>query len=263
VGAAIQAGVLGGEVKDVLLLDVTPLTLSIETLGRVATALIERNTTIPTRKSQVFSTAADGQTGVEIHVMQGERPMAADNKTLGRFTLDGIPPAPRGVPQIEVTFDIDADGILKVSAEDKATGREQHITITASSGLSDDEVEQMVKDAEQFASEDLKRKEEAEARNDADSAIYVAEKTLREQGENVPDEAKSDVESKVAALRTALQGKDIDAIRRMTQELGQTVQQAGASMYEQAGPTTPPPGDEDGPPEPEGGETVDGEFREV
>jgi len=261
VGAAIQAGVLGGEVRDVLLLDVTPLTLSIETLGNVATALIERNTTIPTRKGQTFSTAADGQTGVEIHVVQGERPMAPDNKTLGRFMLDGIPPAPRGMPQIEVTFDIDADGILNVSAEDKATGREQHITITASSGLADEEVKQMVKDAERFAAEDRKRKEEAEARNAADSAIYVAEKTLREQGEKVPANVRSDVESKVSALRAALQGKDVDQIRRRTQELGMAVQQIGASMYEQAGPTTPPPGEGEKPPE--GGETVEGEFREV
>jgi len=261
-GAAIQAGVLGGEVRDVLLLDVTPLTLSIETLGRVATALIERNTTIPTRKSQTFSTAADGQSGVEIHIVQGERPMASDNKTLGRFMLDGIPPAPRGIPQIEVTFDINADGILNVSAEDKATGREQHITITASSGLADEEVEQMVKDAERFAAEDRKRKEEAEARNDADSAIYVAEKTLREQGEKVPADVRSDVESKVSALQTALPGKDVDEIRRRTQELGTAVQQIGASMYEQAGPTPPPPGEEEEKP-PEGEETVEGEFREV
>ncbi|MBM4464193.1 MAG: molecular chaperone DnaK [Chloroflexi bacterium] len=261
VGAAIQAGVLAGEVRDVLLLDVTPLTLSIETLGGVATAVIERNTTIPTRKGQTFSTASDGQTSVEIHVVQGERPMAADNKTLGRFILDGIPPAPRGIPQIEVTFDIDADGILDVSAEDKATGREQHITITASSGLSKEEVQQMIKDAERFAAEDKKRKEEAEARNAADSAIYVAEKTLREQGEKVPGQVRSDVESKVSALRTALQGKDVNEIRRRTQELGMAVQQIGASMYEQAGPTPPPPGEEKKPPE--GGETVEGEFREV
>jgi molecular chaperone DnaK len=261
IGAGIQAGVLAGEVRDVLLLDVTPLTLSIETLGGVATALIERNTTIPTRKSQVFSTASDGQTGVEIHVVQGERPMAGDNKTLGRFLLDGIPPAPRGIPQIEVTFDIDADGILNVGAQDKATEREQHITITASSGLSKEEVQHMIKDAERFAAEDRKRKEEAEARNAADSAIYVAEKTLREQGEKVPGHVRSDVESKVSALRTALQGKDVNEIRRRTQELGMAVQQIGASMYEQAGPTPPPPGEEKKPPE--GGETVEGEFREV
>ena len=261
-GAAIQAGVLGGEVRDVLLLDVTPLTLSIETLGHMATALIERNTTIPTRKRQTFSPAADGQSGVEIHIVQGERPMAPDNKTLGRFMLDGIPPAPRGIPQIEVTFDINADGILDVSAEDKATGREQHITITASSGLADEEVEQMVKDAESFADEDRKRKEEAEARNDADSAIYKAEKSLREQGEKAPADVRSDVESKVSALRTALQGKDVNEIRRMTQELDVAVQQIGASMYEQAGPTPPPPpGEEEKPPE--GEETVEGEFREV
>ena len=261
VGAAIQAGVLAGEVRDVLLLDVTPLTLSIETLGGVATALIERNTTIPTRKGQVFSTASDGQSSVEIHVVQGERPMAGDNKTLGRFILDGIPPAPRGIPQIEVTFDIDADGILNVSAQDKATEREQHITITASSGLSKEEVQHMVKDAERFAAEDRKRKEEAEARNAADSAIYVAEKTLHEQGEKVPGHVRSDVESKVSALRTALQGKDVNEIRRRTQELSMAVQQIGASMYEQAGSTTPPPGEEKKPPE--GGETVEGEFREV
>jgi molecular chaperone DnaK len=240
---------------------VTPLTLSIETLGGVATPLIERNTTIPTRKSQIFSTAADGQTQVEIHVVQGERPMAADNKTLGRFILDGIPPAPRGVPQIEVTFDIDADGILNVSAQDKATGREQHITITASSGLTEEEVERMIKEAERFAAEDRKRKEEAEARNAADSAIYVAEKTLREQGEKVPANMRSDRESKISALRTALQGKDVAEIRRRTQELGMAVQQIGAAMYQQAGPTPPPPGGEERPPE--GGETVEGEFREV
>jgi molecular chaperone DnaK len=259
VGAAVQAGVLAGEVKGILLLDVTPLTLSIETLGGIATPLIERNTTIPTRKSQIFSTAADGQTQVEIHVVQGERPMAADNKTLGRFILDGIPPAPRGVPQIEVTFDIDADGILNVSAKDKATGREQSIVITASSGLSEAEIERMVKEAERYAEEDKRRREEAEARNAADSAIYVAERTLREQGEKVPAHIRSDVESKVSALRTALQGKDVAEIRRRTQELSWAVQQIGAAMYGQPG--GPPPGEERKPPEEEG--PIEGEYREV
>jgi len=263
IGAAIQAGVLGGEVKDVLLLDVTPLTLSIETLGGVATPLIERNTTIPTRKSQIFSTAADMQTQVEIHVVQGERPMAADNKSLGRFILDGIPPAPRGIPQIEVTFDIDADGILNVSAQDKATGREQHITITASSGLSKEEVERMIREAERSAAEDRKRKEEVELRNNADALIYSTEKLLREQGEKVPGHVKSDIEAKVNVLRTALQGKDVDDIRRKMSDLQIAVQQAGASMYEQAGPTPPPPGGEEGGPSPGGEDVVEGEFSEA
>jgi molecular chaperone DnaK len=233
VGAAIQAGVLGGEVKDILLLDVTPLTLSIETLGGVATALIERNTTIPTRKSQIFSTASDMQTSVEIKVVQGERPMASDNKLLGNFILDGIPPAPRGVPQIEVTFDIDADGILKVSAADKATGRSQHITITASSGLAKDEVDKMVKEAAAHASEDKQRREEVEARNAADAAIFTAEKALREGGDKVPADVKTSVEAKVAAVRKALDGKNAEAITRATNELYQAVQGIGASMYSQ------------------------------
>ncbi len=262
VGAAIQAGVLGGEVKDILLLDVTPLTLSIETLGGVATPLIERNTTIPTRKGQIFSTASDMQTQVEIHVVQGERPMAGDNKSLGRFILDGIPPAPRGVPQIEVTFDIDADGILNVSAQDKATGRKQNITITASSGLAKDEVERMVRDAEKFAAEDRKRKEEVELRNNADSLIYSTEKLLREQGDKVPGHVKSDIESKVSSLRTALQGKNVDDIKRKVSDLQYAVQQAGAAMYGQAGPTPPPPGGEGGP-RPGGEDFVEGEFKEA
>jgi len=262
VGAAIQAGVLGGEVKDILLLDVTPLTLSIETLGGVATPLIERNTTIPTRKGQIFSTASDMQTQVEIHVVQGERPMAGDNKSLGRFILDGIPPAPRGVPQIEVTFDIDADGILNVSAQDKATGRKQNITITASSGLAKDEVERMVRDSERFAAEDRKRKEEVELRNNADSLIYSTEKLLREQGDKVPGHVKSDIESKVSSLRTALQGKNVDDIKRKVSDLQYAVQQAGAAMYGQAGPTPPPPGGEGGP-RPGGEDFVEGEFKEA
>ena len=264
VGAAIQAGVLGGEVKDVLLLDVTPLSLSIETLGGVATSLIERNTTIPTKKSQIFSTAADLQTSVEIKVVQGERPMAADNKLLGNFILDGIPPAPRGIPQVEVTFDIDADGILNVSAQDKATGREQHITITASSGLREEEVERMVKEAEQHAAEDRQRKERVEARNMADSMIYQAEKILREQGDKVPGNVKSDVESKISSLRAILDSGSTEELRNKAQELGMALQQIGAAMYEQAGPTTPPPG-EGGSPPGEGGDEdiIEGEFKEA
>lgn len=264
VGAAIQAGVLGGEVKDVLLLDVTPLTLSIETLGAVSTPLIDRNTTIPVKKSQIFSTATDSQTQVEIHVLQGERPMATDNKTLGKFILDGIPPAPRGVPQIEVTFDIDADGILNVSARDKATGREQKITITASSGLSDVEIENMVKEAEQFADEDRARRESAEVRNRADSTVFMAEKSLREYGDNVDSAVKQDIEDKIAAVRSALNSDDAEKIRVSTDELSMAVQQLGASMYgdyEQpadngadynAGPETPN-GEED---------IIEGEFSE-
>jgi molecular chaperone DnaK len=264
-GAAIQAGVLTGEVKDVLLLDVTPLTLSIETLGHVATPLIERNTTIPTKKSQVFSTAADGQTSVEIHVLQGERPMAADNKTLGRFILDGIPPAPRGIPQIEVTFDIDADGILHVSAQDKATGREQSITITASSGLSNDEVERMVKEADHHRQEDEKRKEEVELRNNADSLIYQAEKLMRDQGDKIPEDVKSEVQTKIEACQTALQSQDLDRIRSSVQELSESIQKLGASMYQEPG--APPPGGEgyEGPPPPDDddGDVVEGEFSEA
>ncbi len=236
IGAAIQAGVLGGEVKDILLLDVTPLSLSIETLGGVATPQIERNTTIPTRKSQVFSTASDSQTQVEIHVLQGERPMAADNKSLGQFILDGIPPAPRGMPQIEVTFDIDANGILKVTASDKATGRSQHITITASSGLSDAEVEKMRKDAEAHAEEDVKRKELIEARNHADNTAYAAEKALKEFGDKVPEDVKTEIEAKVAEVKKVAEGEDVDAMKATTDILGEAIQKIGASVYEQEPP---------------------------
>ena len=263
VGAAIQGGVLGGEVKDILLLDVTPLTLAIETLGGVATALIERNTTIPYRKGQIFSTASDMQTSVEIHVTQGERPMSADNKTLGRFILDGIPPAPRGVPQIEVTFDIDANGILNVTAQDKATGRSQHITITASSGLSKDEVEKMVQEGKKFEAEDKKRRERIEAKNQADTLVYQAEKVMREQGDKIGG-VKVELESKVNALKGILDTADAQELQRKTQELADVLQKAGAAIYEQpgaagpAGGTTPPPSEPGGGP---GGEdVVEGEY---
>ena len=232
IGAAIQAGVLGGEVKDILLLDVTPLTLSIETLGGVSTGLIERNTTIPTRKSQVFSTATDSQREVEIHVVQGERPMAADNKSLGKFTLDGIPPAPRGMPQIEVTFDIDADGILKVSATDKATGRSQHITITASSGLSEGEVEKMRRDAEAHAEDDRKRRTLVESRNSADNAIYASEKALRELGDKVPADVRSRVQGKIQATRAALDTNLPEQIQQASNELLQAMQEIGTAAYQ-------------------------------
>ncbi|MFN2241578.1 MAG: molecular chaperone DnaK [Anaerolineae bacterium] len=261
-GAAIQAGVLSGEVKDVLLLDVTPLTLSIETLGRVATPLIERNTTIPTKKSQIFSTAADGQSQVEIHVLQGERQMADDNKTLGRFILDGLPPAPRGIPQIEVTFDIDADGILHVSAQDKATGRAQSITITASSGLSKDEVNRMVQDAERHRQEDESRKEEVEARNSADSLVYQAEKLLREQGDKVPSDLKSEVQEKIAACRSAMQGQDLTQIQATTEALSAALQKIGAAMYQQPG-AAQPEGDEPPQPPDDDEDVVEGEFSEA
>jgi molecular chaperone DnaK len=262
IGAAIQAGVLGGEVKDILLLDVTPLTLSIETLGSVATPQIERNTTIPTRKSQVFSTASDSQTQVEIHVLQGERPMAADNKSLGRFTLDGIPPSPRGVPQIEVTFDIDANGILKVTAKDKATGRTQHITITASSGLSESEVEKMRQDAEMHAEDDRKRKDLIEARNQADNAVYTAEKALKEFGDKVPADVKSEIETKSAEVKKAAESDNVEAIKAATESLGQVIQKIGASVYEQ-----PNTGGTDANPNPNpnpdaGPDVVEGEVKE-
>jgi molecular chaperone DnaK len=272
VGAAIQGGVLGGEVKDILLLDVTPLTLSVETYGGISTPLIERNTTIPTRKSQVFSTASDGQTQVEVHVLQGERPMAADNKSLGKFTLDGIPSAPRGIPQIEVTFDIDANGIINVTALDKATNRSQHITITASSGLSESEIQKMKSEAEAHADEDMKRKEMVEAKNMADNTVYTAEKLLKDNGDKVPAEMKKQVEDAVASLRTAMNGDDVEGLRKATEALNEQIQKVGASMYSQPGAAGPA---EDAGPTPDGGSTggqtpggdsgdvVDGEFKSV
>jgi len=269
IGAAIQAGVLGGDVKDILLLDVTPLTLSIETLGSVATPLIERNTTIPTRKSQVFSTAGDNQNQVEINVLQGERPMAADNKSLGKFTLDGIPPAPRGVPQIEVTFDIDANGIINVTALDKATSRSQKITISASSGLSEEDIERMKSEAEQHAEEDNKRKDLIEAKNYADNAAYTAEKTVRENGEKIADDQKKKVEELVTKLRETAAGEDTDAIRKETEELGQLIQQIGASLYQQedagkeADSTNGEAPGENPANSPDDEDVVDGEFKNV
>jgi molecular chaperone DnaK len=234
VGAAIQAGVLKGDVKDVLLLDVTPLSLGIETLGGVMTKLIEKNTTIPTRKSQIFSTAADNQPAVSIHVLQGEREMAANNKTLGRFELVGIPPAPRGIPQIEVTFDIDANGIVNVSAKDLGTGKEQSIRITASSGLSEEEIEQAVKDAEMHAEEDKKKRELIEAKNHADSLIYQTEKTLREMGDKVDGATKQNIEEHIQRLKTAMEGDDAEAIKRGSEELMQASHKVAEAMYQQA-----------------------------
>jgi molecular chaperone DnaK len=259
VGAAIQAGVLGGEVTDILLLDVTPLSLSIETLGGVATPQIERNTTIPTRRSQTFSTASDNQTQVEIHVLQGERPMAADNKSLGKFVLDGIPTAPRGIPQIEVTFDIDANGILHVTAKDKATGRSQHITITASSGLSESEVEKMRQDAETHADSDRKRKELIEARNQADNTAYAAEKALKEYDGKLPADIKAEIEARLADVRAKSGAEDVAEVDAVTRLLAEAIQKAaGAVNSSNAGDPTSGPSADD---REAGPEVVEGEVK--
>jgi len=265
IGAAIQAGVLKGEVKDILLLDVTPLTLGVETYGGVMTGMIPRNTTIPTSKTETYTTAADGQTSVEVHVLQGERPMAAENKSLGRFILDGILPAPRGVPQVEVTFDIDANGILNVSAKDKATSKEQKIVIQSSSGLSDAEIQKMVKDAEEHAADDARRRDEIELRNHADSAHYQAEKMLREQGDKMPENLRTQVAEKSSAVKRALDGNDVDGMRSSLEELQQAMMAVGQAVYgggAEGGPSDPGPNGEGGGPETPSG-TVEGEYREV
>jgi molecular chaperone DnaK len=262
-GAAVQAGVLQGDVKDVLLLDVTPLTLGLETLGGVATPLIERNTTIPTSKSQVFSTAADNQPSVEINILQGERPMANDNKTLGRFILDGIPPAPRGIPQIEVTFDIDANGILNVSAKDKATGKEQKITITASTGLSKDEVERMKKEADAHADEDKKKKELIEIKNIADTLSYTTEKALRDSGDKIEAGLKKEVEEKLEAVKKVKDGADVEAIKKATEELSKAAQKIGEAMYKTQQPDQPGKQDQQPADAKGSSEVKEGEFEEV
>ena len=261
VGAAIQAGVLQGEVQDILLLDVTPLSLGIETLGGVSTTLISRNTTIPTAKSETFTTAADNQPSVEVHVVQGERSMAAENKSIGRFILDGILPAPRGLPQIEVTFDIDANGILNVSAMDKGTGKEQRITITASSGIAQDEIDRMVRDAEMHSEEDQRRREATNTRNNAENMAYSAEKLIQDNSDKIDENLKTEVEGKIAAVRSALTGGDIAAITAASNELQTAIQQVGQAVYAQAG-ASGQPGASPGDMPPDDG-TVEGEYREV
>jgi molecular chaperone DnaK len=261
IGAAIQGGVLAGEVKDVLLLDVTPLSLGVETLGGVMTTLIERNTTIPIKKAEIFSTAEDSQTAVDIHVLQGERPMASDNMTLGRFRLEGIPPAPRGIPQIEVTFDIDANGIINVKAQDKATGKEQKVTITASTNLDKEDVERMVEESKSHAADDRKRRELADARNEGDSLAYQAEKALRDLGDKVPASDREQIEEKVATLREVIQGDDLSEIKRLTEEVKQASHALSQQMYAQeAGPQAGEADSQNGEDE---GEVVEGEFREA
>ena len=265
IGAAIQGGVLGGEVKDILLLDVTPLSLGVETMGEVMTVMIERNTTIPVRKTETYSTAADNQTAVDIHVLQGERPMASDNMSLGRFRLDGIPPAPRGIPQVEVTFDIDANGILHVTARDKATGKEQKVTITASTNLNKEEIERKVQEARQHESEDKKRRELIEARNTADQLTYQTEKTLRELGDKVPSAERSNIESKINDLKQAAQGDDAGRIKQLTEEVQQAFHALSQQLYAQGQPQPETPGGPSAPPPSGGndGDVIDGEVRDA
>ena len=263
-GAAVQGGVLTGDVRDILLLDVTPLTLGLETLGSVSTALIARNTTIPTAKTETFTTAADGQTSVEIHVLQGERPMATDNKSIGRFILDGLLPAPRGIPQIDVTFDIDANGILSVAARDKGTGREQKIVIQPDSGLAKNDIDRMVNEAQQFAAEDQRKREEAEVRNQAESLVYNTEKMLADNADKVPEDLKQEVEGKIATLKQALQNNDLEGMRSGIADLSASVQRLGQAVYSQAagGPGGADMGDVPGDDiQPDG--TVEGEYREL
>ncbi len=260
VGAALQAGVLGGEVEDIVLLDVTPLSLGVETLGGVFTKLIERNTTIPTREGEIFSTAEDGQTAVDIKVFQGERPMARDNMLLGQFRLDGIPPAQRGIPQVEVTFDIDANGILNVSAQDKATGKEQNITIQASTNLTDSDIEHMVKEAAEHRAEDEAARKLADARNQGDNLAYQMDKMLKEQGDKAPQDLKDSVQSKIEAVREAIQGDNLNRINAAIEDLQETAQQLGQQMYQAAG--APPSGDGGAPPSGEDEDVVEGEYRE-
>jgi molecular chaperone DnaK len=264
IGATIQAGVLGGEVKDILLLDVTPLSLGVETLGSVMTVMIERNTTIPVRKTETYSTAADSQTAVDIHILQGERPMASDNMSLGRFRLDGIPPAPRGIPQIEVTFDIDANGILNVTAKDKATGKEQKVTVTASTNLSKTDIDKMVQESRQHEAEDKKRRELIEMRNTADSLVYQTEKSLRELGEKVPQNDRQNIEGKINELKQAAQGEDASHIRKLSDEVQNAFHALSQQIYAQSQQQPPPPpGDGGGSPESGEGDVIDGEVRDA